>query len=154
MRVDREGVLLRDYHIARTAKDVAYVTHRYYLSDAEFVAGLESDDRALLAQIAQALQAPAFPLYLGRRSCPPVGRVFLKISDEPLEAALCADALPGATRLVLDAAASEPGGLVRDVPLSFDPARREYTYRRVTERVLHGAAEHDPMAELEDAICT
>lgn len=94
VRVDREGVLLRDYHIARTAKDVAYVTHRYYLSDAEFVAGLESDDRALLAQIAQALQAPAFPLYLGRRSCPPVGRVFLKISDEPLEAALCADALP------------------------------------------------------------
>lgn len=68
VRVDREGVLLRDYHIARTAKDVAYVTHRYYLSDAEFVAGLESDDRALLAQIAQALQAPAFPLYLGRRS--------------------------------------------------------------------------------------
>ena len=134
--------------------DVAYVTHRYYLSDAEFVAGLESDDRALLAQIAQALQAPAFPLYLGRRSCPPVGRVFLKISDEPLEAALCADAPPGATRLVLDAAAGEPGGLVRDVPLSFDPARREYTYRRVTERVLHGAAEHDPMVELEDTICT
>ena len=83
VRVDREGALLRDYHIARTAKDVAYVTHRYYLSDAEFVAGLESDDRALLARIAQALQAPAFPLYLGRRSCPPVGRVFLKISDEP-----------------------------------------------------------------------
>ena len=92
VRVDREGAMLRDYHIARTAKDVAYVTHRYYLSDAEFVAGLESDDRALLARIAQALQAPAFPLYLGRRSCPPVGRVFLKISDEPLEAALCADA--------------------------------------------------------------
>lgn len=154
VRVDREGALLRDYHIARTAKDVAYVTHRYYLSDAEFVAGLESDNRALLAQIAQALQAPVFPLYLGRRSCPPVGRVFLKISDEPLEAALCADAPPGATRLVLDAAVGEPGGLVRDVPLSFDPARREYTYRRVTERVLHGAAEHDPMAELEDAICT
>ena len=78
----------------------------------------------------------------------------MKISDEPLEAALRADAPPGATRLVLDAAASEPGGLVRDVPLSFDPARREYTYRRVTERVLHGAAEHDPMAELEDVICT
>lgn len=154
VRVDREGVLLRDYHIARTAKDVAYVTHRYYLADAEFVAGLESADHALLAQIAQALQAPAFPLYLGRRSCPPVGSVFLKISDEPLEAALCADAPPGATRLVLDAAAGEPGGLVRDVPLSFDPARREYTYRRVTERVLHGAAEHDPMAELEDTICT
>ena len=144
VRVDREGALLRDFHTARPEKGTPYVTYRYYLSDAEFVAGLESDDRALLARIAQALQTPAFPLYLGRRSCPPVGRVFLKISDEPL----------GATRLVLDAVASEPGGLVRDVPLSFDPARREYTYRRVTERVLHGAAEHDPMAELEDAICT
>lgn len=129
------------------------MTYRYYLADAEFVAGLESEDHALLAQIAQALQAPAFPLYLGRRSCPPVGRVFLKITDEPLEAALRADAPQGAARLVLDAAPGESGGLVRDVPLSFDPARREYTYRRVTEHVLHGAAEHDPMTELEDIIC-
>ena len=88
VRVDREGALLRDFHTARPEKGTPYVTYRYYLSDAEFVAGLESDDRALLARIAQALQAPAFPLYLGRRSCPPVGRVFLKISDEPLEAAL------------------------------------------------------------------
>ena len=120
VRVDREGALLRDFHTARPEKGTPYVTYRYYLTDAEFVAGLESADHALLAQIAQALQAPAFPLYLGRRSCPPVGSVFLKISDEPLEAALCADAPPGATRLVLDAVAGEPGGLVRDEALRLE----------------------------------
>ena len=46
----------------------------------------------------------------------------------------------------------EDGGIVRDVPVSFDPSRREYAYRRVKERFLHKDEEsdHDPMAELED----
>ena len=90
-----------------------------------------------------------FPLYLGRRSCPPTGRVFLEISEKPLAEALLAAAPPGASRLILDAEKDEPGGLIRDMPISFDPARREYAYRRVTERSLL-YAEHDPMAELED----
>ena len=41
VRVDREGVMIRDFHTARTPV-TAYVTQRYYLSDAVFVAGLES----------------------------------------------------------------------------------------------------------------
>lgn len=148
VRVDREGTILRDYQIARTDK-TSYVTNRYYLADAIFAVGLESDDRLLLEQIGQAIQAPVFPLYLGRRSCPPTGRVFLEISEKPLAEALLAAAPPGASRLILDAEKDEPGGLIRDMPISFDPARREYAYRRVTERsLLH--AEHDPMAALED----
>lgn len=151
VRVDREGVMMRDYHTAKSEKS-AYVTNRYYLADAVFVAGLESDDTELLEKIAQALQTPTFPLYLGRRSCPPTGRVFLKISEKPLEDALLEDAPKEATRLVLDAAQGEDGGIVRDVPVSFDPSRREYAYRRVKERFLHKDEEsdHDPMAELED----
>ena len=150
VRVDREGTLLRDYHTAHTEKGSAYVTNRYYLADAVFVAGLESEDGALLERIGQALASPAFPLYLGRRSCPPTGRIFLKISRNPLEEALREDAPPSASRLVLDAKAEEPGGLQRDVPLSFDPNRREYGFRRVYSCSLHSAAEHDPMAELEE----
>lgn len=150
VRVDREGTLLRDYHTAHTEKGSAYVTNRYYLADAVFVAGLESEDGALLERIGQALASPAFPLYLGRRSCPPTGRIFLKISRNPLEEALRENAPPSACRLVLDARAEEPGGLQRDVPLSFDPNRREYGFRRVYSCPLHSAAEHDPMAELEE----
>ena len=154
VRVDKEGSIRRDLHIARDylskKEPVSYLTHRYYLEDASFVAGLESENRELLERIGQALQAPAFPLYLGRRSCPPTGRVFLEIVEKPLEEALRATALPTSTRLVMDAGPEETGGLVRDVPLSFDPMRREYTYRRVKEQSLRLTTVHDPMAELEE----
>lgn len=149
VRVDREGTLIRDFQTARPEKGTPYVTYRYYLADAVFTAGLESGDEALLERIGEALRAPAFPLYLGRRSCPPAGGVFLGISEKPLEAALLDSAPEGYTRLVLDAGAGEAGGLVRDVPLSFDPARREYAYRRVVEKRGSPAEDHDPMAELE-----
>lgn len=144
VRVDREGTLLRDYHTAHTEKGSAYVTNRYYLADAVFVAGLEGEDGALLEKIGEALASPAFPLYLGRRSCPPTGRVFLGISHKHLEEALRENAPPSACRLVLDARAGEPGGLQRDVPLSFNPNRRVYSCP------LYSPAEHDPMAELEE----
>ncbi len=148
VRVDREGTLLRDYHTAHPEKGSAYVTNRYYLADAVFVAGLESEDGALLEKIGEALVSPAFPLYLGRRSCPPTGRIFLGISPKPLEEALRENVPDSASWLVLDAKAGEPGGLQRDVPLSFNPNRREYGFRRVVSRSLH--SEHDPMAELEE----
>lgn len=147
VRVDREGTMIRDYQTARSGK-AAYVTHRYYLADAVFTAGLEGG-RELLERIGRAFQAPVFPLYLGRRSCPPTGRIFLGIVDMPLEQALTASAEGGAVRLILDAEVGAPGGLVRDVPVSFDPLRREYAYRRVTERFLGLQNDHDPFAELE-----
>lgn len=148
VRVDREGTLLRDYHTAHPEKGSAYVTKRYYLADAVFVAGLESEDGALLEKIGEALVSPAFPLHLGRRSCPPTGRIFLGISPKPLEEALRENAPDSASWLVLDAKAGEPGGLQRDVPQSFNPNRREYGFRRVVSCSLH--SEHDPMAELEE----
>ena len=151
VRVDREGVMLRDYHTAKSQKS-AYVTNRYYLADAVFVVGLESNNAELLDEIALALQKPAFPLYLGRRSCPPIGRVFLEISEKPLEDALKENAPKEATRIVVDAKPDEAGGLVHDVPVSFDSAKREYSYRRIKEEFIHANEEidHDPMAELED----
>lgn len=73
VRVDQPGELLRDYHTAHPAKGTGYITNRYYLADAVFVVGLESEDTALLQKLEQALRAPAFPLFLGaapaRRRC-------------------------------------------------------------------------------------
>jgi CRISPR system Cascade subunit CasD len=80
VRVDREGTLLRDFHTARSQKS-AYVTIRYYLSDAVFLVGLEGN-KAFLYEIEYALRHPVFPLYLGRRSCPPEGKLSLGVRED------------------------------------------------------------------------
>lgn len=91
VRTDQPGSLLRDYH---TASDQAgqpllsaqvnakgrqrptsppkftHVTQRYYLQDAVFVAAV-GGPADLLTGLAAALRRPEFPLFLGRRSCPP-----------------------------------------------------------------------------------
>ena len=57
VRVEREGQLLVDYHIAKTQREKnPYVTYRHYLQDAVFLAGIESEDTALLQQLQDALQ--------------------------------------------------------------------------------------------------
>ena len=70
VRADQEGSLLVDFHTAKS-RDTSYVTYRHYLQDAVFLAGLESGDEALLRELEAALRHPVYPLYLGRRSCPP-----------------------------------------------------------------------------------
>jgi CRISPR system Cascade subunit CasD len=166
VRTDRAGVLLRDYHTAKSAKS-AYVTHRYYLSDAVFLVGLEGDHSRLL-EIERALKAPRFPLFLGRRSCPPEGRISLGLRDLPLREALQSEpplvknrhsrdkSGTHALRISIDAQADGFARFVRDVPLSFDQRRREYGFRSMQEyTILQGEDEaepstlHDPMEELE-----
>jgi CRISPR system Cascade subunit CasD len=101
VRVVQQGSVLRDYHsvgaadgdgivVSSGSKGRGIVTNRYYLEDAAFVAALESDDRALLEAAVQALQAPHWPLALGRRSCPPSSPIWQPgaLIGEPLEAAL------------------------------------------------------------------
>ena len=65
VRVDQEGTLLVDFHTAKSEK-TNYVTKRYYLADAIFLVGLESEDRPFLEQLDRALRSPAYPLFLGR----------------------------------------------------------------------------------------
>lgn len=71
IRVENEGRQIRDYHTADGEKDKKYITHRFYLSDATFLVGLEHKDAGFIEKIEDALKHPAFPLFLGRRSCPP-----------------------------------------------------------------------------------
>jgi CRISPR system Cascade subunit CasD len=161
VRTDWPGRLLRDYHTAKSEKS-AYVTERYYLADAAFLVGLEGDDEEFLSEIAEAICAPAFPLFLGRRSCPPEGRVFLELVPEGLEQALrdypllkkCGNA-PDSDgqediRIIMDADVS--GHLVRDLPESFSQLHRRFGFRRVGDAPYLGkTAVHDPILEAEEA---
>lgn len=126
VRADKPGVLLRDYHTAKSEK-TSYVTNRYYLADAKFTAGLEGDAE-LLREIDDALRRPVFPLFLGRRSCPPEGRVALGIVEKPL-----LDALKSGTRWEYISYDGSGDHLLRDVPISFSQIRREYGFRRVDQ---------------------
>ncbi|MDD3400136.1 MAG: type I-E CRISPR-associated protein Cas5/CasD [Eubacteriales bacterium] len=159
VRTDREGSLLRDFHTARHPVDEkrAYITTRYYLEDAVFLVGLEGDD-ATLCDLQAALMHPAYPLFLGRRSCPPSGQLVLGIRPKSLKDALMdepplVDKMPYA-RMSMDSE-DQGGRLIRDVPMSFDQSRRSFGFRLVKDDkvdfVLTSAeTKHDPMSELED----
>lgn len=165
VRTDREGVLLRDYHTAKSERS-AYVTNRYYLSDAVFLAGLEGDE-ALLEQIDAALKRPVYPLFLGRRCCPIEGRVSLGIRrgltlEQALEGeAALVSARSGEDRFRIVAETADRSKrtyFVRDVPISFDQSHRRFGFRRAYEYTcprpqMASAPEkptaHDPMTELE-----
>ena len=174
VRIDRHGQLLRDYHTAKSKKS-AYVTHRYYLSDAVFLVGLEGPED-LLQEIDNAIKNPVFPLFLGRRSCPPEGQVTLGVrSGKSLEEALRdeewlvsqwmrprEEAQVRLSIIVEGGKEAERAAFQKDQPLSFDQRHRRFGYRKVMElapllvnnehswrkRAEHTA--HDPMLALEE----
>ncbi len=89
VRVDREGVVSRDYQTTldvikasgeRPRQGEAIVSSRYYLADALFLVGLEGDDDALplLHTIDSGLHSPVWPLFLGRKAFPPSIPLFLE----------------------------------------------------------------------------
>jgi CRISPR system Cascade subunit CasD len=145
VRIDQKGELLKDFHTVHTPSDV-YITDRYYLTDAVFLVGLEGDDK-LLTMIDNALKNPAFPLYLGRRSCPPAGKVSLGLRDSSLADSLrdepwlasewyrkkCDEDLYLET--VCDAGPDDASVLERDVPITFNPIHRMYGTRDVAHNM-------------------
>lgn len=179
VRIDQPGKLMRDFHTAQRPKrqrngELTWqslpLSFRYYVADAVFLAVLEGD-RKLVEGVDEAVRAPQFPLYLGRRSCPPAGPVALGVSDDGLEDALATWPWLAGVRAqrahrqrsvslatVRDARPGESGAdLVRDMPVSFDPNRREYAWRPVVRDTVevvneHGmnevSPEHDPMPGL------
>lgn len=151
VRVEQEGKLLKDFHMVHEIKNGkvkdSHLTERYYLSDAVFVAGFESDDKELLEKIANAVQKPVYPMFLGRRSCPPTLPVFLEIRDESLYDALKNTILISDKyeRIVYET--ESDGIMVQDNPISFSQLHRQHGYRMISEE-LNISDEHDPMAEL------
>lgn len=165
VRADREGSLLVDFHTANREEDrkkgkAPYVTYRHYLQDAVFLVGLESEDTALLQELETALKHPVYPLYLGRRSCPPTLPLCLGIRAGKLLDTLRAEPLlvkqrNGAPlRIVADADPADAAAVPRrDLAVSFSPIHRQYGFRPVREwntnpPEMPGATEHDAMAEL------
>jgi len=149
VRVDQPGQLQRDFQVAVNT-DTGHsmpLSYRYYVADAVFLAGVEGD-RSLLEGLATAVQDPRFPLYLGRRSCPTTGQLLVDLVESDLDEALSAQswlASPWYRRrqpekvdleLYVDALPDDedPQETRRDVPLSYDPVRREYGWREVAHR--------------------
>lgn len=144
VRVDREGLLKVDYH---TAKNVCMangkpknteLSNRYYLANAIFLVGLESEDLSLLERIQSALRNPVWALFFGRKSFVPGEPILL---DDGLQSGgmliqalqfypcLC-DPEKDKLRVVLE---DKDGPVVRtDQPLSFSRERRKFAPRRVS----------------------
>lgn len=102
VRTDRPGTRLIDFHTVggglpqhrtvptakggrRPADGATIVSRRHYLSDAVFTVAVTAPDSTtptLLADCAEALASPHWPLHQGRRSCPP-GALFLLRAESP-----------------------------------------------------------------------
>ncbi|MGP3944985.1 type I-E CRISPR-associated protein Cas5/CasD [Streptomyces sp. 6N106] len=176
IRVDQPGTLLRDYHTVSDYRGRAlpqagvsakglqrptsppkhtHVTTRYYLQDAVFLAAV-GGSRELMKTLDHAVRAPAFPLALGRRSCPPTQPVSLGLregsledvlGDEPWQASRRAREQYAAqcgrerdldcplypARIDRSVTIEDPEGddVLHDSPVSFDPYARSFTSRRV-----------------------
>ena len=170
VRVDKEGELLHDYHTVRSKSGKPYVTHRYYLSDATFLVGLESEDEIWLKTLKQALLNPVFPLFLGRRSCVSTLPIVLGIRPCGLVEALCEEPWQlslwmqekeqkkghCSLRIMIDTEPDDKAAVAqKDLPVSFHPGNRRYAYRPIKDLdpVVIGdfpvkGTDHDAMAEL------
>ncbi|MCB5180671.1 type I-E CRISPR-associated protein Cas5/CasD [Streptomyces antimicrobicus] len=186
VRADRAGVLLRDLHTVggglparstvttaegkkRSGDTTTLLTHRTYLADAVFTVALTSTadtPDGLLEQATGALLHPRWPLYLGRRSCPPEGPLFLGASDDVLhhlvhlpvaappprpgrdpgitftaDQPLSRLPVPPALRTADAADGDAPAGQINDQPETFHPRERRYRARPVYQQTLRLPAE-------------
>lgn len=179
VRIDQPGSLLRDFQTARSldGRQSMPLSYRFYRADARYLVGLEADP-PLLEGLAEALRRPVFPLYLGRRSCPPSEPLIPSLHETTLERFLLdapwvaapwwrRQAPDGAARLEfrIDAGGSgeldafvESTTVRRDEPISFDPTHRQYGWRTVlsgsfalpgVEAPARARLPHEPYSALE-----
>ena len=137
VRVLREGVMQKDYHTAQNIakadggiKDTELST-RWYLADADFLVGLESENLQFLESLQNALKNPKWQLFLGRKAFVPSVPVYfaengLQTGDNVLRNFEIASKSKE-QRLIIE---DETGNEIRqDVPLNF--AARRFSIRRV-----------------------
>lgn len=86
VRVDREGIIERDYHTTQNVPNTEgkghrnVVSNRYYLADALFLVVLEGDP-ALLSELHGAVQRPRWPLFFGRKAFVPARPLVASAAD-------------------------------------------------------------------------
>ena len=142
VRVDDPGTMISDFHTAKSQKS-NYITTRYYLSDAVFLVGIESDNVEKLEEIGNAIQHPVYPLFLGRRSCPPTLPIVLEIENNSLFNALKgyrwlvsekrSKRVSPNSRCIVDADSPLAGRMIKDNPLSYSPKNRKFGVRFIEE---------------------
>jgi len=159
VRVDRPGVLWRDYHTvgakigvltaqrrvkttATTGEIETLLSQRHYLCDASFLVALTGPPE-VLDRIEEKLKDPVWPPFLGRKSCPPAthifaGRAHFPSLVEALQGTPWQPRLPGVDepperlRCIVECEPDEPGARIQfDRPVSFaEPRRMQPRYIR------------------------
>lgn len=97
VREENPGIRSKDFHTIRAffraadgsvrhdprnkAQPYTEVSYRTYLQDASFLVAIEGPE-ALIRKICQALSNPRWPVYLGRKSCPPTRPVVEEITQQ------------------------------------------------------------------------
>lgn len=158
IRVDQSGLVDDDFQTVHGEKS-SYVTYREYIHDAKFTVGLEGEE-ALLRDVQTALEQPYYPLFLGRRSCPPAEPIQGEIVSETLlEALKQAPLLKPArssfqqhlVRVVYEPEAGQATTFWKDNPVSFSRKRRVFKNRGVKEiyyPMKDDTVSYDPFDEL------
>ena len=154
VRIDRPGVRWWDYQTVgagtglltakgevKTGAAGTLITRREYLCDASFLVALQGE-AALVGRVAEALEGPAWPTFLGRKCCPPTVPVLASVGQHAdLDSALVAvprrpgykgQALPEPQACLLEwrpspeqAEAPPEAEVWYDRPVHFDPPVHE-----------------------------
>lgn len=142
VRVDKEGRPERDYHTALGVIKAdgkgtdTVVSYRDYLADASFTVGLQSEDLQLLRNIADALQRPQWPLFLGRKAFP-LAVPPLKPGEVPKEGCLEDHLLADDKKIRVVLESPDGERTQHDWPLSF--SERRFKPRTMTTRFTGGS---------------
>lgn len=152
VRIEQRGRIITDLQTeksltrkraSRNYDVVMPLSYRYYLADAKFLVALGAD-RPVLETLDNAVRSPQWPLYLGRRSCPPAYPVTLGIHDEYDNVRQALESEPWRAErwyrrrhatpqleIVCDAADGEGALTQADMPVSFSQENRRYAGRAV-----------------------
>lgn len=172
VRVDQPGSHLTDFQTVEWKPGTRKVTYRDLLQDAIFTVAVGSEDVDLIDQIVNALHHPHYPLFLGRRSDPPAGRLITQTFEDstPVQVLYQLDWQASQwfqkrvhqdkyfADIFVDEAEALPAGpvtLVKDQIASLDQRDRRYDYRAIrhlrvdlTNPLFQSPTEHDAFSIL------
>lgn len=163
---NRQRILAAGGTLLDSQRGKSSISKRHFLQDGIFLVGMEGDDVALLTELDLALQAPVFPIGLGRRSyvpsvpvaMPRAGDQLTGLRTLPLLEALRAEPWPVATmsdrafriqggqrrRFVLEGLDSAEGTTRNDQPIGAAFATRVFGPRSVAFQEWTTPTERNP----------
>jgi CRISPR system Cascade subunit CasD len=103
VRCDRPGTALTDFQTiegsvsanGQVTGDKTVISPRDYLCDASFLVAVHAGMPSFTEEMAEAVQRPIWPVFLGRKSCPPSHPLFAGLGDfSSLEEALASRSWP------------------------------------------------------------